>query len=83
MELNLLADGLKFCQRCSQTLRLDNIVGERKSGLGLILLVKCGYAECSHVNSWITTQLRKDGLFGMSTLNLQLVCRSLTLHSLG
>ena len=50
VELDLLAVGLKSCQRCSQSLRLDNKVGERRFGLGLILLVKCSYTECSHVN---------------------------------
>ena len=50
VELDLLAVGLKSCQRCSQLLRLDNIVGERRFDLGLILLVKCSYTECSHVN---------------------------------
>ena len=38
VELDLLADGLKSCQRCSQPLRLDDIIGERRFGLGLILL---------------------------------------------
>lgn len=43
INLGIFADGLKSCQLCSQPLHLNDCTGEKKFGLGLMLLIRCNY----------------------------------------
>lgn len=48
INLGILVDGLKFCQLCSQFFYLNDCIGEKKFGLGYMLLIRCNY--CQFVN---------------------------------
>nr|XP_034318620.1 uncharacterized protein LOC117686879 [Crassostrea gigas] len=45
INLGILADGLKSCQLCSQPLHLNDCTGEKKIGLGHMLLIRCNYCQ--------------------------------------
>ena len=58
VELGILADGLKQCQKktCSEHLRLEYTVGETVSGLGSWLSIQC---VCGHINKIATGKLHR------------------------
>lgn len=45
INLGILAAGLKSCQLCSQPLHLNDCTGEKKFGLGHMLLIRCNYCQ--------------------------------------
>lgn len=58
-DIGFLADGLKTCQLCSHPLHLKDCIGERKFGLGHILLIRCCYEGCKLVNEVATGSKHK------------------------
>ena len=70
----MLADGLRACQLCCHLLHLKDCVGEKKFGLGHILLVKCGHDGCSLINEIPTGSRHKTHAGGIAwDVNTKLV----------
>lgn len=67
VELGLIADQLRSCVDCGGRIFLDNIVSEKRQGLGSILYIEC---SCGMLNSVVTNKRHSTGKRGVPTFDV-------------